>query len=91
MSACPVGRAEMLTSRGSSGAKVFTVIACGGPGIATDPVSTWRWLPDTSSVTSLLVYGIHGDCRTIDHWKSAVLALAGEGQVRSAEKDGLGT
>jgi hypothetical protein len=38
-----------------------------------------------------MVYGINVDCRTIDHRKSAVLALEGEEQVRSAEKDGLGT
>jgi hypothetical protein len=35
-------------------------------------------------------YGIHVDCRTIDHQKSAVPALEGEEQVRSAEEDGFG-
>lgn len=45
----------------------------------------------TTVIKSPIVYGIDVDCRTIDHWKSAVLALEGEEQVRSAEKDGLGT
>jgi len=37
------------------------------------------------------VYGIHVDCRAIEHRKSAVLTREGEEQVGSAEKDGLGT
>ena len=38
-----------------------------------------------------MVYGIHVDGRTIDHRKSAVVALEGEEQVRSSEEDGLRT
>ena len=38
-----------------------------------------------------MVYGIHVDGRTIDHRKSAVLALEGEEQVGSSEENGFGT
>ena len=44
-----------------------------------------------SSVKSPMVYGIDVDGGTIDHRKSAVLALEGEEQVRSTEEDGLDT
>src|SRR5215469_4770274 len=38
-----------------------------------------------------MVYGIHVDGRTIDHRKSAVLAIEGEQQVGSSEENGFGT
>ena len=38
-----------------------------------------------------MVYGIHVDGRTIDHRKSAVLALEGKEQVGSSEENGFGT